>query len=123
MNEDRRDESRRLVCLAADVEQPGDPTQMALIRDVSPSGAYLLTRLEVAAGRGKGLESCWQRGRLLQERLTAFREDATSGSIQWFETKRHSFRLNPEVGPLATLISGQQTGVRQNREVVAHRGL
>jgi ATP-dependent DNA helicase DinG len=66
----------------------------AALADLAELLGQLVDWLEVAAGRGKGLESCWQRGRLLQERLTAFREDATSGSIQWFETQRRAFRLN-----------------------------
>jgi ATP-dependent DNA helicase DinG len=56
--------------------------------------AQLVDWLQLAAGRGKGLESCWQRGRVIQERLAVFRQETVSESIQWFETHRRSFRLN-----------------------------
>jgi ATP-dependent DNA helicase DinG len=56
--------------------------------------AQLVDWLQLAAGRGKGLESCWQRGRVIQERLAVFRQETVSDSIQWFETHRRSFRLN-----------------------------
>mgnify|MGYP000435192182 FL=1 len=42
--------------------------------------------LQPAASRGKGLESCWQRSRLLQERLAGFTQETPFASIQWFET-------------------------------------
>ena len=54
----------------------------------------LVEWLQDAAQRGKGLESCWQRSRVLQERLAAFLQESTPASIQWFETHRRSFRLN-----------------------------
>lgn len=47
---ERRWDARRPVCLPVDVEHPGDPSQMALVRDLSPKGAFLLTRLEVRQG-------------------------------------------------------------------------
>jgi ATP-dependent DNA helicase DinG len=56
--------------------------------------AQLVDWLQLAAGRGKGLESCWQRSRVIQERLAVFRQETVSDSIQWFETHRRSFRLN-----------------------------
>jgi ATP-dependent DNA helicase DinG len=50
--------------------------------------------LELAAERGKGLESCRGRALLLKERLALFMKQASGNYIQWFETFRTSFRLN-----------------------------
>jgi len=42
--EDRRSFSRQLTCIPAYFESKADPQDLALIRDVSTSGARLLTR-------------------------------------------------------------------------------
>ena len=58
--------------------------------------------LEQAAERGKGLESCHGRCRLLRQRLRAWREEA-GDQVAWFEVFRHGFSLNRtplEVGSL-----------------------
>ena len=54
----------------------------------------LLDWLEIAAERGKGLESCRARAALISERLTLLMNSASSEYIHWFETFRTSFRLN-----------------------------
>ncbi len=54
----------------------------------------LVDWLVLAAERGKGLESCWQRAIQLGERLTLLLEQSTGEYIHWFETHRQSFRLN-----------------------------
>ena len=64
------------------------------LTDLGDMLLQLVDWLQAAAQRGKGLESCWQRSRVLQERLAAFRQESTTASIQWFETHRRSFRLN-----------------------------
>jgi ATP-dependent DNA helicase DinG len=56
--------------------------------------AQLVDWLQLAAERGKGLENCWQRSRVMQERLAGFGQETAFASIQWFETHRRSFRLN-----------------------------
>jgi ATP-dependent DNA helicase DinG len=50
--------------------------------------------LEYAAERGKGLDSCRQRARLLLQRLETLQEHAAGEYIHWFETQRTAFRLN-----------------------------
>jgi ATP-dependent DNA helicase DinG len=50
--------------------------------------------LELAAERGKGLESCRGRALLLKERLALLMKQASGNYIHWFETFRTSFRLN-----------------------------
>jgi len=48
--EDRRSHSRQLTCIPAHFESKNDSQDLALIRDVSVSGARLFTRLKVDAG-------------------------------------------------------------------------
>jgi ATP-dependent DNA helicase DinG len=50
--------------------------------------------LEIAAPRGRALESCWRRSMAFGERLAMLTGDAPSGYIQWFETHRRTFRLH-----------------------------
>jgi len=50
--------------------------------------------LELAADRGKGLDSCLQRARLLQQRLATLQSCDSADFIRWFETQRTAFRLN-----------------------------
>ncbi len=49
--------------------------------------------LEIAAERGKGLDSCWQRCLVLISRLESMQGEAVPDTIHWFETGRVSFRL------------------------------
>jgi ATP-dependent DNA helicase DinG len=49
--------------------------------------------LEIAAERGKGLDSCWQRCLVLISRLESMQGEAVPDYIHWFETGRVSFRL------------------------------
>jgi hypothetical protein len=48
--EDRRSHSRQLTCIPAYFESRADSQDLALIRDVSVSGARLYTRLKLDAG-------------------------------------------------------------------------
>ena len=50
--------------------------------------------LELAAERGKGLESCRARAKQCSDRLALLMDHAGSEYIHWFETFRTSFRLN-----------------------------
>lgn len=50
--------------------------------------------LEYAAERGKGLDSCRQRTRQLQQRLEMLQAHVAADYIHWFETQRTAFRLN-----------------------------
>ncbi|MFQ5489065.1 MAG: ATP-dependent DNA helicase, partial [Gammaproteobacteria bacterium] len=56
--------------------------------------AQLAAMLEQVAERGKGLENCWQRCRLLGERLTDFNAEPDAQQITWFETTRRGFVLH-----------------------------
>jgi ATP-dependent DNA helicase DinG len=56
--------------------------------------AGLVDWLALAAERGKGLESCWQRGKALAERLDLLLEMPAGEYVFWFETRRRAFRLN-----------------------------
>lgn len=47
---DRRVDERHFACFPAHVKRPGGSTRMALIRDLSVSGALLLTREKLAVG-------------------------------------------------------------------------
>ncbi|MGD2112275.1 MAG: ATP-dependent DNA helicase [Gammaproteobacteria bacterium] len=56
--------------------------------------AVLVDWLAAAAGRGKGLDSCWQRSNALALRLRALLETPAGENVHWFETRRQAFRLN-----------------------------
>ena len=62
--------------------------------------------LEVAAPRGKGLEACWRRAQLLLQRLVQTTTEPPAGYVHWFETHRHSFRL--QLTPLEIATTFQQ---------------
>ena len=50
--------------------------------------------LETAAPRGRGLENCWRRARILSERLQWLEETPPEGFVQWVETTRRGFSFN-----------------------------
>jgi len=50
--------------------------------------------LELAKGRGKGLDSCLNRCEQLGQQLSLICDDKGDQHIRWFETQRQSFRLN-----------------------------
>jgi ATP-dependent DNA helicase DinG len=64
------------------------------ILELTTALTRLAERLQVAAERGKGLDSCRQRTTVVLERLCALQEKASGEAIPWFETQRQSFRLN-----------------------------
>jgi ATP-dependent DNA helicase DinG len=68
------------------VQEPMQELNTALTR--------LAGRLQVAAERGKGLDSCRQRATVVLERLRSLLEEPSGETIPWFETQRQSFRLN-----------------------------
>jgi hypothetical protein len=48
--EDRRMDERHFACFPAHIQRPGGSTRMALIRDLSVSGALILTREKLDVG-------------------------------------------------------------------------
>lgn len=52
----------------------------------------LLVHLNVAAERGKGLESCYERMQLQSQKLNNF-NNPKNGTVQWYETYTQSFSL------------------------------
>lgn len=79
---------------AAWSEVAGDVALQSALQQLAECLQQLLDWLEIAAERGKGLESCRARAALLSERLTLLMNSASSEYIHWFETFRTSFRLN-----------------------------
>lgn len=79
---------------AAWSEVAGDVALQSVLQQLAECLQQLLDWLEIAAERGKGLESCRARAALLCERLTLLMNSASSEYIHWFETFRTSFRLN-----------------------------
>jgi ATP-dependent DNA helicase DinG len=65
-----------------------------LMQELTTALTRLAGRLEVAAERGKGLDSCRQRIAVVLERLRSLLEEPSGETIPWFETQRQSFRLN-----------------------------
>ncbi len=49
-SEERRVDERHFACFPAHIQRPGGSTRMALIRDLSVSGALLFTRERLAVG-------------------------------------------------------------------------
>jgi ATP-dependent DNA helicase DinG len=56
--------------------------------------AGLSAELEQQAGRGRGLDNCYQRALKLQSLLTQTTDKPPARHVHWFETWRHSFRIN-----------------------------
>jgi ATP-dependent DNA helicase DinG len=79
---------------AAWSEVSGKQSLQELLDELSACLRVLVDWLVLAAERGKGLESCWQRAVLLGERLTLLLAHSSGEYIHWFETHRNSFRLN-----------------------------
>jgi ATP-dependent DNA helicase DinG len=79
---------------AAWTDIAGDEQVRELLQELAALLSQLVEWLEQAAGRGKGLESCWQRSRMLSESLGLLVEGSGSEYIHWFETQRQAFRLN-----------------------------
>ncbi|NNG12490.1 MAG: ATP-dependent DNA helicase [Halobacteria archaeon] len=79
---------------AAWTDIAGDEQVRELLQELAALLSQLVEWLEQAAGRGKGLESCWQRSRVLSESLDLLVEGSGSEYIHWFETQRQAFRLN-----------------------------
>src|SRR5205823_2905162 len=52
---DRRTDERHFACFPAHIQRPGGSLRMALIRDLSVSGALLLTRQRLEIGETIGL--------------------------------------------------------------------
>ena len=79
---------------AAWAEAADNRQVVGLLQELAAMLTKLVDWLAQAAGRGKGLESCWQRCKVLQERLGWFMEKPAGEYIHWFETWRRTFRLN-----------------------------
>jgi len=79
---------------AAWTDIAGNEQVRELLQELMALLAQLVEWLGKAAGRGKGLESCWQRSRVLSESLVLLVEGSGSEYIRWFETQRQTFRLN-----------------------------
>lgn len=65
-----------------------------LMRELTAALTRLAGRLDVAAERGKGLDSCRQRTAVVLDRLRSLLGESSGEYIPWFETQRQSFRLN-----------------------------
>ena len=79
---------------AAWSEVSGDVALQSALQQLAECLEQLFDWLDIAAERGKGLESCRARAALLSERLTLLMTSSSSEYIHWFETFRTSFRLN-----------------------------
>ena len=91
---------------AAWSEVSGNRNFQGLLEELAGCLHTLVEWLALAAERGKGLESCWQRAMLLGERLTLLLKESSGEHIHWFETQRHSFRLNLTPLNIAEVFSG-----------------
>jgi ATP-dependent DNA helicase DinG len=71
-----------------------DDQAQEVLRELIATLTRLAAGLEVAAERGKGLDSCRQRTAVVLERLHSLLGETSGEFIHWFETQRQSFRLN-----------------------------
>jgi len=62
------------------------------VEDLGNLFEELLQLLEIAAERGKGLESCWERMEIQAQRLKNLNHPK-AGTVQWYETYTRSFSL------------------------------
>ncbi|MGD8312489.1 MAG: ATP-dependent DNA helicase [Gammaproteobacteria bacterium] len=65
-----------------------------VVQQLSASLQRLTELLGQVAGRGKGLDNCWQRAVRLQESFRILQEPAGGDYIHWFESRHSAFRLN-----------------------------
>jgi ATP-dependent DNA helicase DinG len=79
---------------AAWSEVAADRSLQVVLLDLSACLQRLKDWLELAAERGRGLESCRQRAAVMNDRLALLLEHSSTDYIHWFETFRTSFRLN-----------------------------
>lgn len=91
---------------AAWSEVQDNPQLRARCEALRESLQALTAWLEVAAPRGKGLDACWRRAQLLLLRLVQTTTEPPEGHVHWFETHRHSFRL--QLTPLEIATTFQQ---------------
>lgn len=71
----------------------GDPSVYGGLCHLQEALSALEAALEGVAERGKGLQQCWQRSRILTQRLVQFRQAPPEEQVQWFETFSRSFTL------------------------------
>ena len=71
-----------------------DREVVAAVQTLKTVLAGLVDWLALAAERGKGLDSCWKRGKTLAERLDLLLEMPAGEYVHWYETRRRAFRLN-----------------------------
>ncbi|MCW8840805.1 MAG: ATP-dependent DNA helicase [Gammaproteobacteria bacterium] len=85
----------------------GRETVQAASDEVTACLASLFGCLKPLAVRGKGLEACFERAELLQQRFTLLTGPTPEGFIHWFETHTRSFSLNLTPMDVATLFRAQ----------------
>jgi len=83
------------------------PDMVSAITDVAGCLENLLGCLKPLSVRGKGLESCYARAEVLQERFTVLTGPTPEGFIHWYETHTRSFSLNLTPMDVAKLFSKQ----------------
>ncbi len=92
--------SRDLLLSMQSVDSRGAISQLirkpaidAAIDQIDDALTELLAILEIAAERGKGLESCLGRGQILKQRLARIRQ-AEENQILWYECFKRGYSLN-----------------------------
>jgi ATP-dependent DNA helicase DinG len=75
-------------------EVAGDRQVQRALDEMRDALGELLAALELAQGRGKGLESCLARSQQLAQALERLVGAESDDEIRWFETLSQSFRLN-----------------------------
>lgn len=75
-------------------EISGNPKLVGALENLQRQLQRLTAQLEVAATRGKGLDSCWQRAKALDEQLETLATEQDGQWIKWYETFGKSFALS-----------------------------
>ncbi len=76
------------------------------LKELETSLAALNTALKEAQVRGKGLESCCNRGEDLAQRLERLTQTQTGADVHWFETRARGFTLNLTPLEIASTFRG-----------------
>lgn len=89
------------------IQVSGRDEMAEAIASVSGALEEVLACLKPLAVRGKGLEGCWERAELLQQRFSLLTGPTPEGFIHWFETHTRSFTLNLTPMDVAKLFRAQ----------------
>ncbi|MES1982149.1 MAG: ATP-dependent DNA helicase [Pseudomonadota bacterium] len=105
----------RLVFKFAEGRMPADATASLpgwteALKTLDEKLSFLNSLLEQQAQRSEGLESCWQRGQQLMQKIRQWRDPAQTDMVHWLEVFHHSVQLNTTPLSIAEIFARQISG-------------